>query len=239
VGAGPLPLGPDEHRGRRPPIPIVPVDRAARSGAEGRGLGRTAVWLAGVIGADPPVLRTRTVDGESEATRLPPVGRRAASGPAMDVGRTAIAVDLGRECALRAAADAMNVVVGTGHGPSSARAASLAAVLTGVDPFDGDDPETAACLERYGGVLDGPLRILRYLGDPPTAVLCGAALGAGEHGLAFACDGRVATAGAAIAAAVEPDLRARLISVGGRPDPVERILLDHLGIERVTALAER
>jgi nicotinate-nucleotide--dimethylbenzimidazole phosphoribosyltransferase len=57
----------------------------------------------------------------------------------------------------------------------------------------------------------GPLGALRRLGDAPIAVLCGVALGAGEHGLGCVCDGPAAAAGAAVAAAIEPDLGPRLL----------------------------
>ena len=56
----------------------------------------------------------------------------------------------------------------------------------------------------------GPLGALRRHGDGAIAVLCGLALGAGEHGLGFVADDAAAAAGAAVAAGVEPDLLPRL-----------------------------
>ena len=66
MGTGPLPVGAEEHRGRRPPIPIVPVDERARAAVRARlgGLGRLANlagWLAGVTGTEGPAVRARLV----------------------------------------------------------------------------------------------------------------------------------------------------------------------------------
>jgi hypothetical protein len=60
-------------------------------------------------------------------------------------------------------------------------------------------------------------------------VLCGVALGAGEHGLGCVCDGLAALAGAAVAAAIEPTLLPRLRAVG------EHELAGRLGIAVVDA----
>jgi nicotinate-nucleotide--dimethylbenzimidazole phosphoribosyltransferase len=59
-----------------------------------------------------------------------------------------------------------------------------------------------------------PLRALRRHGTGEIAVLCGVALGAGEHGLGCVCDGLAALAGAAVAAAIEPTLRPRVRAIG-------------------------
>jgi nicotinate-nucleotide--dimethylbenzimidazole phosphoribosyltransferase len=61
-------------------------------------------------------------------------------------------------------------------------------------------------------------------------LLCGLALGAGEHGLAYVCDGLIATAAAAVAAGIEPDLRPRLIAVRRPDDPAHEALVAHLAI---------
>jgi NaMN:DMB phosphoribosyltransferase len=112
----------------------------------------------------------------------------AGSEPPLDVAEVARAVDAGRDLAARAAGEGVSVIVSTGG--ASTAASSLIAALT---------------------VDDGrPLRALRCLGTEEIAVLCGVALGAGERGLGCVCDGVAALAGAAVAAAVEPDLRPRL-----------------------------
>jgi NaMN:DMB phosphoribosyltransferase len=220
VGAGPLPV--DAHR-RRPPIPIVPVDARARDAAAARGADAATVWLAAVTGgdgagADPP--RLRVVDAgtiEVLATTLAPF--RDAAG--MDVAHLALAVDAGRAIAARAAADGVTVLVaGAPPGRDDTAGRALAAVLTGAA-----DP-----------VPNGALGALRRRGDATAAVLCGVALGAGEHGLGCVCDGLAALAGAAVAAGIEPDLRPRLIA--GRPstDPAYAALAAHLGVADGAAL---
>jgi nicotinate-nucleotide--dimethylbenzimidazole phosphoribosyltransferase len=196
VGAGALPV--DEHR-RRPPIPIVPVDPRARADALARGAGPAAAWLAAVTGS-AAAPRVRVVNAaDIEVLRGALAARRDT--PGLSVGEVALAVDAGREIAATAAAEAVAVLVATAPaGRDDAAAHALAEYLTGAT-----EP-----------VAHGPLGALRRLGDATSAVLCGVAVGAGEHGLGCVCEGLAATAGAAVAAGIEPDLRPRLIA-GHRP----------------------
>ena len=217
MGAGALPV--DAHR-RRPPIPIVPVDARARDAAAARGADPGTVWLASVTSsADAP--RIRTVDTTAIDvlhTSLAPF--RDAAG--MDVAHVALAVDTGRAIAARAAADGISVLVaGAPAGRDATAARALAAVLTGAA-----DP-----------VPNGALGALRRLGDATTAVLCGVALGAGEHGLGCVCDGLAALAAAAVAAGIEPDLRPRLAGGRADADPAYAALAAHLGVADGAALA--
>jgi NaMN:DMB phosphoribosyltransferase len=188
---------PVDEHRRRPPIPIVPVDARARADALAGGLDEYDAWRASVT-RSPGVL---VADG------APPEGLDDA--PGMSVGAVALAVDTGREIAARAAADGAGVVVAraaAGHDPAAARALA--------ESFLGESEH-------------GPLGALRRLGDATTAVLCGVALGAGEHGLGCVCDGIAALAGAAVAAGIEPDLRPRLIAVRA---PETAALAARLGI---------
>jgi NaMN:DMB phosphoribosyltransferase len=203
VGAGALPV--DEHR-RRPPIPIVAVhETLAHQGDD-----RTA-WLMAVTGSGAAP-RVRTVDaGDAEVLRGPLAARRDT--PGMSVGEVALAVDAGREIAARAAADGFQLLVAAApDGRDDAAARDVAAALT-------------------GGSEHGPLGVLRRRGDATTAVLCGVALGAGEHGLGCVCDGIAALAGAGVAVGIEPDLRARLAAA---PDTASEPLAAHLGLPAVT-----
>ena len=90
----------------------------------------------------------------------------------------------------------------------------LAGPGTGLD--DAGLARKRAVVERalalHGPGIRGPLGALRRLGGGEIAVLCGLALGAGEQGLAYVCDGLVATAAAAVAVGVEPALRPRLLA---------------------------
>ena len=72
----------------------------------------------------------------------------------------------------------------------------------------------------HGPHIDGPLEALRRLGGGELAVLCGLALGAGEHGLGFVCDGLHRHRRRAVAVARRPGARARGCSPGHRsPEP--------------------
>jgi nicotinate-nucleotide--dimethylbenzimidazole phosphoribosyltransferase len=185
VGARPLPrVEPTDHP-PRPPIPIVPVDDAAIGAARARGDGDLAVWLAGVTGAQRPVM-ARTIGAKSVLT---------GDEPPLAVPQVARAVDAGRDLAARAAAEAIRLV--TARSQDSADPPPAISVIAAL----ADDP-------------GHPLRTLRHLGDEEIAVLCGVALGAGEHGLGCVCDGLAAIAGGAVAAAIEPALRPRLRTLG-------------------------
>jgi NaMN:DMB phosphoribosyltransferase len=179
--------------------------------ARQRGESELAVWLAGVTGAERPVVGVRRVGASSILRRSPAPDRdEAGAEPALTVGEVAAAVDAGRDVAAAAAAEGITVLV------ASARAA--------------DDPTPALSLIATLAHRDPrPLRALRRLGTEEIAVLCGVALGAGEHGLGCVCDGLAALAGAAVAAAIEPTLLPRLRAVG------ERDLAARLGIAVVDA----
>jgi nicotinate-nucleotide--dimethylbenzimidazole phosphoribosyltransferase len=232
VGAGALPVG--EHR-RRPPIPIVPADAPAREAARARGATHAAVWAAGVTGADPARVHARAfvacprdavpaggwgagLDVVVIDRSLAP-DRDSAHEAAMSVGEVALAVDAGRELAAQAAADGITVVAIASSDDRDATAAqALAGALTAAaQPSAG--AAAAAALALHAPHVTGPLGALRRLGTPVIAVLCGAALGAGERGLGCVCEGLAAGAAAALAAAIEPDLGARLIATRPLGDP--------------------
>jgi nicotinate-nucleotide--dimethylbenzimidazole phosphoribosyltransferase len=174
--------------------------------------------------------------------------------PALDVGEVAVAVDTGRELAAQAARDGVTVLVGGEMGTANTTPATcLTALLTGRDPgvlagsgtgLDADGVRRkAAVVQRalalHGPAARGPLGALRRVGGGEIAVLCGLTLGAGEQGLGYVCDGLVATAAAAVAAAIEPDLLPRLLAGHRSPEPAHDALLEHLGLEPVLDLGMR
>jgi nicotinate-nucleotide--dimethylbenzimidazole phosphoribosyltransferase len=177
-----------------------------------------------------------------------------AAEPALSEEAVGRAVAYGREAAGEAARAGMTVLVGGEMGIGNTTPATcLAAALTGRRAADLAGPGTgldAAGLERKRAVVEralalhapeirSPLDALRRLGGGEIAVLCGLALGAGEHGLAYVCDGLIATAGAAVAAAIQPDLKPRLLAGHRSTEPGHTALLQHLGLEPVLDLGMR
>jgi len=163
-----------------------------------------------------------------------PPGRDPAGGPALEVAEVAAAVDAGRELAARAAGEGITVIAGAAPSAEAAAAATaLAAALTGRPPAGPLAAPAARALARHAGAARGPLGALRRLGDGDVALLCGLALGAGERGLGYVCDGPAGTAAAAVAAAVEPDLRPRLVAGRGPVELAHADLLDHLALDPV------
>jgi nicotinate-nucleotide--dimethylbenzimidazole phosphoribosyltransferase len=220
--------------------------------------GRSAVTaLAAEVGADVVLVDA----GVRDAPDLPGVtrlvvapARNIAVEPALTVGECALAVDAGRALAEAAAADGVTVLAGGEMGiGNTTPATALACWLTGRSPDEVTGPGTgldaegvarkAAVVSRalgvHGEAARGPLGALRRLGGGEICVLAGLALGAGEHGLGYVCDGLIATAAAAIAVAVEPDLRPRLLAGHRSPEPAHDALLSHLGLEPVLDLGMR
>jgi NaMN:DMB phosphoribosyltransferase len=176
---------------------------AARDGGESE----AAVWLAGVAGAGRPrrarrLLAERGGDGATAGPRAEPgrAGRAAAAAEPLAVAQVAAAVDAGRDLAAAAAADGIAVLVASASGAGDA----------GGPPHACASGAAASLLAALAADESRPLRALRRHGDAQIATLCGIALGAGERGLGCVCDGIAAIAGAAVAAAIEPDLRPRL-----------------------------
>jgi nicotinate-nucleotide--dimethylbenzimidazole phosphoribosyltransferase len=180
------------------------------------------------------------------------LSRNLAVEPALTREEVELALATGRR--LAGEARGANVLVGGDMGiANTTPSACLAAWLTGRAAADVCGRGTGvddAGIERKRGVvecalalhgddIDSPLEALRRLGGGELAVLAGLALGAGEQGLGYVCDGVIATAAAAIAAACDPELRPRLIAGHRSPEPAHQLLLDHLGLEPVLDLGMR
>jgi nicotinate-nucleotide--dimethylbenzimidazole phosphoribosyltransferase len=205
---------------------------------------------AGVVVVDAGV--ASPVDGVARVGLGP--SRDLSAEPALTVEETALCVDHGRGLAAAAAADGVTVLVGGEMGignttPATCLAAwltggtadALAGPGTGLDAAGLERKRTvcAAALALHGPAIRGPLGALQRLGGGELAVLCGLALGAGEQGLAYVCDGVIATAAVAIAAAHAPELGARLLAGHRSPEPAHGALLAHLGLEPVVELGMR
>jgi nicotinate-nucleotide--dimethylbenzimidazole phosphoribosyltransferase len=162
------------------------------------------------------------------------------------------ALSTGRELARRAAADGITVLVGGEMGiGNTTPATALACRLTGRTPRELTGPGTgldAAGVLRKAETIEralarsgtqAPLDLLADLGGGEIAVLTGLALGAGEHGLGYVCDGVIATAAAAMAAAIVPGLEPRLLAGHRSPEPAHAALLAHLRLEPLLDLGMR
>jgi nicotinate-nucleotide--dimethylbenzimidazole phosphoribosyltransferase len=172
--------------------------------------------------------------------------------PALTEEDVAIAIDTGRDLAAEANQDGVTVLIGGEMGIGNTTPATcLACWLTNGDPQRLTGPGTgldphgvqrkaatiAKALQLHAPTT--PLEALQSLGGGEIAVLTGLALGAGEQGLGYICDGLIATAAAAVAVAIEPDLRPRLLAGHRSPEPAHTRLLDHLKMTPVLDLDMR
>jgi len=163
------------------------------------------------------------------------------------------AVTTGRDLAAQAKQDGITILIGGEMGiGNTTPATALAAWLTGRDPAELTGPGTGLdragvirkaaiirrALEHHKDARD-PLDALARLGGGEIAVLTGLALGAGEHGLGYICDGLIATAAVAIAAEIAPDLKPRLLAGHRSTEPAHGDLLRKLGLEPVLELDMR
>jgi nicotinate-nucleotide--dimethylbenzimidazole phosphoribosyltransferase len=183
---------------------------------------------------------------------LPAPSRNLAVEPALAVDEVRSAIRAGRELAARAAADGFDLLIAGEMGiGNTTPAACLTAALCGL-PADAvvgrgtgvDDAGLrrkrdviARALALHGGPVDGdPVELLRRLGGGELAVLCGLALGAGEHGLGLICDGVIATAAIAVAVELAPSLRDRLLAGHRSVEPAHEHLLARLGLRPLVEL---
>jgi nicotinate-nucleotide--dimethylbenzimidazole phosphoribosyltransferase len=172
--------------------------------------------------------------------------------PALSPAAVETALATGRRLARQAAGDGITVLVGGEMGiGNTTPATALACHLTGRLPGELTGPGTgldAAGVAHKARTIEralaraqpaDPVSALAELGGGEIAVLAGLALGAGEHGLGYVCDGVIATAAAAVAAAIAPDLTPRLLAGHRSPEPAHAALLDHLGLDPVLDLRMR
>ena len=172
--------------------------------------------------------------------------------PALSQDDVTRAIETGRDLAAKAKQDGITVLVGGEMGIGNTTPATcLACWLTNGDPHVLTGPGTgldAKGVQRKANVIAGalqlhapetPLEALATVGGGEIAVLTGLALGAGEQGLGYVCDGLIATAAAAIAVAIEPGLKPRLLAGHRSPEPAHSRLLEHLGLTPVLDLQMR
>jgi nicotinate-nucleotide--dimethylbenzimidazole phosphoribosyltransferase len=183
---------------------------------------------------------------------LPAPSRNLAVEPALAVDEVRSALRAGRAIAGRAAADGVDLLIAGEMGiANTTPAACLTAALCGLDAAavvgrgTGIDDEglrrkravidRALALHRDAAAGD-PIELLRRLGGGELAVICGLALGAGEHGLGLICDGVIATAAIAVAVELAPDLRDRLLAGHRSVEPAHEHLLSRLALRPLVEL---
>ncbi|MDX6732072.1 MAG: nicotinate-nucleotide--dimethylbenzimidazole phosphoribosyltransferase [Baekduia sp.] len=198
---------------------------------------------AGVIAPPPGVAH--------EDVGLPAPSGNLAVEPALRPDEVRSALRAGRALAARAAADGIDLLIAGEMGiANTTPAACLTAALTGlgadavVGRGTGVDAAglrrkravVARALALHGPHLTDEVEVLRRLGGGELAVLCGLALGAGEHGLGLICDGVIATAAVAVAVAMAPELRHRLLAGHRSVEPAHEHLLTWLGLRPLVEL---
>jgi nicotinate-nucleotide--dimethylbenzimidazole phosphoribosyltransferase len=210
-----------------------------------RHLGADVVLVdAGVI-APPPGVACIDVG-------LSAPSRNLASEPALREDEVRSALRAGREIAARAAADGVDLLIAGEMGiGNTTPAACLTAALcrleasavvgrgTGLD--DEGLRRKRSAIERalalhVDAAAGDPVELLRRLGGGELAVLCGLALGAGEHGLGVICDGVIATAAIAVAVEMAPALGDRLLAGHRSLEPAHEHLLSRLGLRPLLEL---
>jgi nicotinate-nucleotide--dimethylbenzimidazole phosphoribosyltransferase len=183
---------------------------------------------------------------------LPAPSRNLAVEPALAEDEVRSAIRAGRALAARAADEGVDLLIAGEMGiGNTTPAACLTAALCGlsaehvVGRGTGVDDEglrrkravIQRALDLHVPAADGdPLELLRRLGGGELAVLCGLALGAGEHGLGLICDGVIATAAIAIAAELAPELKDRLLAGHRSVEPAHEHLLSRLGLRPLVEL---
>ncbi|MGH9460917.1 MAG: nicotinate-nucleotide--dimethylbenzimidazole phosphoribosyltransferase [Vicinamibacteria bacterium] len=175
-------------------------------------------------------------------------------GPAMTAEEMQEAIGVGIEEAERAAQEGI-AVLGLGEmGIGNTTAASaVTAAHTGCEPSrvtgrgtgvdDGTLARKIATVEKALNVnrprRDDPFDILRKVGGLEIAGLCGLCLGGAAHRLAVVTDGFIATAAAALAVGLSPDVADYLFAAHLSPEPGHRVLLDSLRLEPMLDLEMR
>lgn len=119
-------------------------------------------------------------------------------------------------------------VTGTGTGINDAVRMHKAAVVN-------------RALERHFEKIPhaDPIAILRNVGGLEIAAMTGMVVGLASHRIAALCDGFISTAAAALAVALQPNIKDYLIAGHQSVEPGHRLLLDYLGIEPLLSLNMR
>jgi nicotinate-nucleotide--dimethylbenzimidazole phosphoribosyltransferase len=168
------------------------------------------------------------------------------------------AIDVGLKFAEDAKAKGKNVLAVGEMGIGNTTAASaIAATLTGTPVTDVTGKGTGldgraqmhkqeiieAVIQRHfaegrNGAPD-PLEVLRCVGGLEIAAMTGLTLGAARCGIAVVVDGFISTAAAAIAFAIEPQVRGYIFAGHRSEEPGHRVLLEYIGLKPILNLNMR
>jgi nicotinate-nucleotide--dimethylbenzimidazole phosphoribosyltransferase len=139
----------------------------------------------------------------------------------MGIGNTASAAMLGHKLT----GLALGPLVGRGTGLDDSGLERKRAILAEAAARTRERLAPEEALAEYGGF--------------EVAMMAGAMLGAADTGRLVLVDGFIATAGALVAAAMEPEARRAMVFAHVSAEPGHRLLLDHLGAEPLLALEMR
>lgn len=174
--------------------------------------------------------------------------------PALTEAQLQAALQVGRDSALRGAAQGAQLFIGgeMGIGNTTA-AAALASVLLGCPPATLSGPGTgldsagvqhkAHVIERalalHRLAADEPLRALGCVGGFELAALVGAYLACAQAGVAVLVDGFICTVAALVAVRLNPQCRAWLLFAHQGAEPGHQAVLGALQAEPLLALGLR
>ncbi len=215
--------------------------------------------LAKSLQADLDVIDVGTV---VEPGILPGViSRRAGAGTAnlqvkdaMDEAQLVVALNAGREAALRAKERSVDLFIGGDMGiGNTTPAAALGCVLLDADPEQLAGPGTGLdstgvahkanvireALSRYGNLANQPLEALRCLGGFEIAALTGAYISCAHLGIPVLVDGYITTAAALVAVKHQPEIREWLIFSHQSAEPGHQAMLNALDAKPLLNLGMR
>jgi nicotinate-nucleotide--dimethylbenzimidazole phosphoribosyltransferase len=174
--------------------------------------------------------------------------------PAMSEAEALRGLEIGMECADNAVRGGSTVLaIGEMGIGNTTVASALCAAITKKDaelvcgPGTGSDE---AALQRkkvavrralalHNREIATPLELLARLGGFEIAAMCGVCIAAARSGCAVLIDGFISTAAAALAGAMNQNIRDYLIAAHQSPEPGHRFLLEFLGLDPILRLDMR
>ncbi len=176
------------------------------------------------------------------------------SGPAMSTEQLRLALDAGRQAALRGGERGANLLIGGEMGIGNTTAATaVGAALTGLPVLRLTGPGTGldangmsrkaalieAALAHHRLAREEPLEILRTVGGFELVALTGFYLAAAQAGIPVLVDGFIATSSALAAQRLRPDLEPWLFFAHRSREPGHAVLLEAMDAEPLVSFGMR